>query len=378
MKKHKNINIFRSSLSAVTALLLVLSLTGCIALTDESGIPDIKHETSQSVSITSIPDGGTSTENEVSQSESSDTDSDAEESEEPQDKSDAEESQPDDSEDISEIGSDDGQDDAQPSGGVGEAYDILSNLPVYDGSTFEVINGNIPYFTESELDVRGYELYSPLDSLGRCGAALASVGTDTMPAEDEKRGSISSIKPSGWVQARYDFVDGEALYNRSHLIGWQLSAENANKLNLVTGTRYMNAEGMLPFENMVADYIKETGNHVAYRVTPIFVGSELVCRGVQMEAYSVEDGGEGICFNVYCFNVQPGVTIDYATGASYADGGSDSGETANYVLNTNTKKIHLPDCKSVKDIKDSNRQDFRGSIEDLLDEGYTRCGNCLG
>lgn len=201
--------------------------------------------------------------------------------------------------------------------GTGTATPVNpADLPAYSGNAYVVINNNQPNFSASELSNTGYEKYSSLDSLGRCGVALASCGKDTMPGADEERGSISSIKPSGWVQAKYSGISGGYLWNRCHLIGWQLSAENANKQNLITGTRYMNIEGMLPFENMVADYIKETGNHVAYRITPIFEGKNLVCSGVQMEAYSVEDSGDGICFNVYCYNVQPGITIDYASGKS--------------------------------------------------------------
>ena len=194
-----------------------------------------------------------------------------------------------------------------------------SNLPVYAGAPFVVINNNIPFFSATELSVVGYEKYANLDSLGRCGVAIASCGKEIMPANGEERGSISSITPSGWVQARYDGISGGYLWNRCHLIGWQLSAENANAKNLITGTRYMNVEGMLPFENMVADYIKETGNHVAYRVSPIFEGNNLVCSGVQIEAYSIEDNGDGVCFNVYCYNVQPGITINYLTGESSSE-----------------------------------------------------------
>ena len=263
-----------------------------------------------------------------------------------------------------------------------------SALPAYSGSPYAVVNGNVPAFSEEERTVTAYESYSPLDALGRCGAALASCGREIMPADDEERGSISSVYPSGWVQAQYDWVSGKYLYNRSHLIGWQLSAENANERNLITGTRYMNVEGMLPFENMVADYIRETGNHVAYRVTPIYVGNELVCRGVQIEAYSIEDEGEGICFNVYCYNVQPGVVIEYATGVSYADGedpvlpetnkGNDSGaEVASYVLNTNSKKIHKSTCGYADDIMDANRKEHTGTLDGLLAEGYAVCGKCF-
>ncbi len=183
---------------------------------------------------------------------------------------------------------------------------------------FVEVNDNIPTFSAEELTTTGYEYYSELDSLGRCGVVIASLGTETMPKEDEERGSISSVKPSGWVQAKYDtsIVEGGYLWNRSHLIGWQLSAENANKKNLITGTRYFNVEGMLPFENMVADCIKENGFHVAYRVTPDFKGNNLVCSGVYIEAMSIEDNGEAIKFNVYVYNIQPGIEINYATGES--------------------------------------------------------------
>lgn len=201
--------------------------------------------------------------------------------------------------------------------GSGQSATVnLANIPAYSGKAFVTINHNIPNFSSAELKTTGYELYSNLDSLGRTRTALASVGKDTMPKADEERGSISSIKPTGWEQAKYDCVSGGWLYNRCHLIGWQLSAENANKKNLITGTKYLNIDGMLPFENMVADYIKETGNHVAYRITPIYQGNNLLASGVQMEAYSVEDNGAGICFNVYCYNVQPNISINYATGVS--------------------------------------------------------------
>ena len=191
----------------------------------------------------------------------------------------------------------------------------LENVPAFSGEPYVVIGDNQPLFELEDITAVSYEFYSPLDSLGRCGYTMACIGKDLMPTED--RESISQVKPTGWQQKKYDFVDGKSLYNRCHLIGFQLTGENANERNLITGTRYMNTEGMLPFENMVADYIKETGNHVLYRVTPIFQGDELVARGVQMEAYSVEDSGEGICFHVYVYNNQPGVTIDYATGYNW-------------------------------------------------------------
>ncbi len=188
------------------------------------------------------------------------------------------------------------------------------DIPAYSGSPYVVLQGNQPGFAPEDMTDETYEYYSPLDSLERCGYAMACMGLETMP--DEPRGDISKVKPSGWVQAYYDFVDGKALYNRCHLIGFQLTGENANERNLITGTRNMNTEGMLPFENMVADYIKETGNHVIYRVTPIYCENEPVARGVQMEARSVED--DSICFHVFVYNVEPGVTIDYATGESKA------------------------------------------------------------
>ena len=193
----------------------------------------------------------------------------------------------------------------------------VAEVPAFADSPYAIINDNVPLLDLNEPEPWEYEYYSDLDLLGRCGYAAAYLGQELMPTEE--RESISHIKPSGWVQAQYDFVDGKSLYNRCHLIGFQLAGENANERNLITGTRYMNTEGMLPFENMVADYIKETGNHVLYRITPIFAGSNLVASGVQMEARSVEDDGEGICFHVYVYNVQPGVTIDYATGESWED-----------------------------------------------------------
>lgn len=194
----------------------------------------------------------------------------------------------------------------------------VADIPEYSGNPYVEINHNIPQFLETDLTTSSYEYYSELDNLGRCGVVYACIGTDLMPTEE--RGEIGSVKPTGWQTIKYDVVDGKYLYNRCHLIGFQLSGENANTKNLITGTRYMNVEGMLPFENMVADYVKETGNHVMYRVTPIFEGDNLLANGVQMEAESVEDNGEGILFNVYCYNVQPEIAIDYATGASSYEG----------------------------------------------------------
>lgn len=199
---------------------------------------------------------------------------------------------------------------------IGAEFDF-SALPPYSGEPYISVCGGDPDFSEDEITLVSFEYYSELDALGRCGVCIASVGQDIMPTE--KRGSIGQVKPTGWHTVKYDFVDGKYLYNRCHLIGFQLTGENANKRNLITGTRYLNVEGMLPFENMVADYVKETGNHVMYRVTPIFVGDELLARGVHIEAESVEDGGDGIMFNVFCYNVQPGVVLDYATGEGTAD-----------------------------------------------------------
>lgn len=190
----------------------------------------------------------------------------------------------------------------------------INDIPEYSGEPFVTINNNIPYFTEDEITSSSFESYSQLDNLGRCGAAFASVGTDLMPTEE--RGSIGQVKPTGWHTVKYDNVDGKYLYNRCHLIGYQLTGENANEQNLITGTRYLNVDGMLPFEDFVADYVKETDNHVMYRVTPIFEGDNLLADGVLMEAYSVEDNGDGVTFCVFVYNVQPGVVLDYATGGS--------------------------------------------------------------
>lgn len=202
-------------------------------------------------------------------------------------------------------------------------YVDLDSIPAYSGNAYVQLNGGTPFFTEADYTTEAYENYSELDSLGRCGVVMACLGKETMPEDDEERGKINNVTPSGWVQAKYDaaLVSGGYLYNRCHLIGWQLSAENDNERNLITGTRYFNAgnseeQGMLLFETLVADYINETGNHVLYRVTPVFEGNNLVANGVLMEAYSVEDNGEGICFNVFFYNVQPGIEIDYATGES--------------------------------------------------------------
>ncbi len=193
----------------------------------------------------------------------------------------------------------------------------VEDIPAYSGEPYVVLQDNRPNFELEDLTLEPFETYSELDYLGRCGVAYANVCLDIMPTEP--RGDIGQVKPSGWQTVKYDCVDGKYLYNRCHLIGYQLAGENANKQNLITGTRYMNVEGMLPFENMVDGYVEETENHVLYRVTPVFEGENLLASGVQLEAFSVEDEGEGLCFNVYVYNVQPGVVIDYATGDSWEE-----------------------------------------------------------
>ena len=197
----------------------------------------------------------------------------------------------------------------------GEGAESVEEIPEFSDVAYVAVNGNVPFFMPEEITDESYEYYSELDELGRCGVTMACIGVDIMPTED--RGEIGSVKPTGWQSVKYDCVDGKYLYNRCHLIGFQLAGENANKKNLITGTRYLNIEGMLPFENLVADYVKETENHVLFRVTPVFEGDNLVATGVLMEGYSVEDEGEGICFCVFAYNAQPGIVIDYATGDSH-------------------------------------------------------------
>lgn len=280
---------------------------------------------------------------------------------------------------------------------VNTVFDI-SSIPPYSGTPYVDVNNNIPYFTSSDLTTTAFENYSSLDNLGRCGVAYANICKEIMPTEE--RGKIGQVKPTGWHTVKYDNVDGKYLYNRCHLIGYQLSGENANEKNLITGTRYMNVDGMLPFENMVADYVKETNNHVLYRVTPIFEGSNLLANGVLMEAKSVEDNGDGILFNVFCYNVQPGITINYATGDSsenqainesgndsesvpVVNSSTDSNGTTDisnnvqtYVLNTNTKKFHYPTCSSVSRMSEKNKQTVSESRDDIISQGYSPCGNC--
>lgn len=255
----------------------------------------------------------------------------------------------------------------------------LEEIPAFSGSPYIQINHNVPQFSEEDKARSSFEEYSPLDSLGRCGVAFALIGVETMPTEE--RGSIGEVRPAGWHTVRYNsVVEGNYLYNRCHLLGYQLSGENANECNLITGTRYLNTEGMLPFENEIADYVDLTGNHVLYRVTPIYDGDNLVASGVQMEAFSVEDNGAGVSFNVYCYNVQPSISIDYATGDSalvpQTTLETSQSVEADYVLNTNSQKFHKPTCSSVKDMDESNKKAYHGTRESLITEGFDACGRC--
>lgn len=299
--------------------------------------------------------------------------------------------------------------------GVPEAlnmHEILSSnktevIPVYSGEQMIELNNGIPYFKETDKTTQMFEIYSSLDNLGRCGRAFANICWEVLPTE--KRGEIGSVKPSGWIldgksnNHKYEWVDGSYVINRCHLIAYELSGENANEENLITGTRSMNLT-MLPYENKVAQYVKETDNHVLYRVTPIFYEDDLVAQGVEMEGYSVEDNGEGINFHIFVYNVEPGVVFDYATGNNWAADGSvdldrekyqsalgtyreaDGSEVSaselpaevrEYVLNTNSKKIHLPECENAEKIAEKNREETKADIRDLLDDGYTKCGTCL-
>lgn len=246
-------------------------------------------------------------------------------------------------------------------------------------TAYITLNDNQPEFTKKQKKkTKAFEKYSRLDDLGRCGVAFANICRELMPKE--KRGEIGSVRPTGWHTVKYNQVDGKYLYNRCHLIGYQLAGENANERNLITGTRYMNVEGMLPFENEVADYVEKTGNHVLYRVTPVFDGKNLLADGVQMEAFSVEDQGKGICFNIFAYNIQPGIKIDYATGDSKLSDASKkkkaSEKTYHYVINKNTKKFHDPSCSSVKETLPKNRKKYYGSRKDLIQKGYTPCEKC--
>lgn len=251
----------------------------------------------------------------------------------------------------------------------------LNAIPVWDGQPYVVVDGNEPGFTEDDLTTDAFEQYSALDDLGRCGTAYACVSQALLA--DEDRGSLASITPTGWVNREYDFIDGNYLYNRCHLLGFQLTGNSASKRNLITGTRYLNIQGMLPFENQVADHVRDNAHHVLYRVTPVFQGAELVCRGVQMECYCVECGNDDpFMFHVFCYNVQPGVEIDYATGEStFSEVGLDS-EKKTYVLNKSTKKFHDPQCASAASISDKNRDEVECTREELIYRGYEPCGVC--
>lgn len=268
-----------------------------------------------------------------------------------------------------------------------DTYYDLSNIPPYNDSPYVEINNNVPNLTESEkTSTTSFEKYGELDSLGRCTYAVSCIGSDLMPTTE--RGAIGSVKPTGWHISKYSFVDGKYLYNRCHLIGYQLTGENANVNNLITGTRYLNVDGMLPFENRIADYIKLTDNHVYYEVTPIFEGNNLVADGVHMQAYSVEDEGVGVSFNVYCYNVQPGVKINYSTGDNEADANTssdytnststtvDSTEVKTYIVNIKSKKFHNPDCEGAKKMNASNKKQYKGTRQSLISNGYTPCQKC--
>lgn len=263
--------------------------------------------------------------------------------------------------------------------------------PEYSGSATAWINNNEPSLSTSLIKESSYISLSQLDDLGRCGVAFGYLGPELLPTEP--RGEIGMIKPAGWHTVKYDFVDGKYLYNRCHLLAYELSGINADERNLITGTRYLNLDGMLSYENQVYRYIQTSGNHVLYRATPWYEGFNLIASGVQIEAYSVEDFGEGICFNVFCFNVQPGVIIDYQTGDSTLEAVPDEeadsttpeqseseiyvpSDGVTYVINTNTFRFHLPGCQSVQEMKAQNRYEYLGDREDLIEDGYTPCGRC--
>lgn len=266
------------------------------------------------------------------------------------------------------------------------SYVSLDAIPAYDGKAYVAVNNNEPFFTDSDMTTTAFENYSDLDSLGRCGVAYANICKDIMPTEE--RDKIGMIKPSGWHTVKYDVIKDRYLYNRCHLIGYQLAGENANPKNLITGTRYLNVEGMLPFENLVADYVNNTGNHVLYRVTPMFSGSNLVANGVLIEAKSVEDNGGGILFNVYCYNVQPGVGINYENGDSWLDGttgsassGSDTSATENSDADSSNsetmvhitatgKKYHRAGCRTLK------KSDTEVTLDEAKSMGLSPCGIC--
>jgi len=290
------------------------------------------------------------------------------------------------------------------SDGSTDAEEFLVDIPEWSGFAFCYVNGNVPDFEPDEIWTSTQESLDPLDELGRCGTATSCIGVDGMPTEP--RGDISSIEPTGWHTDKYDFIEGGLLFNRCHLIGYQLSGDDAIARNLITGTSFMNRDGMLQFENAIAAYVKETGNHVMYRVTPVFVGDELIARGVHLEAISVEDNGAGLAFNVFCYNAQPGVDIDYLTGenelsdddsmlkdyqaGAFVLAANTHGEipgiddvqdgqespVMTYILNTNTHKFHYPDCKSVKTMAEHNKQEVEATREEVIARGFSPCKNC--
>ncbi|MBO4365984.1 MAG: DNA/RNA non-specific endonuclease, partial [Eggerthellaceae bacterium] len=291
----------------------------------------------------------------------------------------------------------------------------FSDVPESAGRASVQLNGGVPFFDVDEFSSQSFEAYSSLDDRGRCGACAAMVGPETLPTN--VRGEIGEVKPTGWKIAKYDWIDGRYLYNRCHLLAYQLTGENANVRNLITGTRFMNVQGMQPYEDKVAWYVQRTGNHVLYRVTPLFEGDDELARGVVMEARSIEDDGAGVCFCVFCYNEQPGVMIDYATGANASDGtmeqvwedqlskvdgdggippdaelsSTESDETAElvvsppaaevpedctYVLNTNSYQFHRPDCLSIEDMSEKNKWYFTGTREEAIEQGYSPCKRC--
>ena len=323
---------------------------------------------------------------------------------------------------------------------AGSAAAKLSDIPEYSGALCIDVNKGQPGFS-ADVAARGsFMEFSELDFEGRCGTAAGLIGPETV--SNAERGDISQVHPSGWVQHRYSFVDHEMLYNRSHLIAHQLCGEDANERNLITGTRTMNAVGMTYYEDLVGNYVRRTNNHVLYRVTPLFAANDLVARGVQMEAESVEDGGQTIRFNVFVYNVEPGVKIDYVTGdnwessevpavktkgeatttrgtgtdaalSQYAAGKGEAGasgtsgssdtssstqaapsgssdaktsgdssssastaEQQKYILNKRSHKFHRPECDSVQSMSPSNKEEFTGLRQTLIDEGYTPCRSC--
>ena len=382
-------------LSVVSSIALLLS--ACAAPAAGSADP----------SPTSAPKSVASAEKAASESASGDVSAPSSEPVEPSQKRPAETTGPD-------------TDNGQPSIPQLSGFSFSNNdIAPYSGEPYAIVNNNVPYFSESNLSPESFEHYSDLDSLGRCGAAYASIGLDMMPTEE--RESIGQIEPTGWHTVKYNgVVDGNSLYNRCHLIGFQLTGENANEKNLITGTRYLNVQGMLPFEDMVADYVEETGNHVLYRATPIFEGDNLLASGVLMEAESIEDAGEGILFCVYSYNVQPDIIIDYATGESSLSPEASTPEPiatpeptaepvpiatpeptaepvpmeapavpetqepidepvpqgTTYILNTNTGKFHYPTCGSVKQMKEKNKQEFSGTRDEAISMGYDPCKKC--